>query len=92
MVALKQSAITKLLLRVFIQINEISSSRIKNSLTDILVALGAEDETVKEVGDIYEEEEKKDEEKPERKCEALIVIATLITSSLRSEHIHILHY
>ena len=54
--------------------------RIKNSLSDILVALGAEDKDY-----INEEaaDEKKDKEKTERKCEALIIISSLIISSLR---------
>lgn len=60
-------------------------NQIKNSLTDILIALGAEDEILRKVED-KEEEEKKDKEKPERKCEALIIIASLITSCLRALH------
>lgn len=48
------------------------------------MALGAEDKDIinQEVPG-EEGEEKKDKEKPERKCEALIIISSLITSSLR---------
>lgn len=59
--------------------------QIKNSMSDILIALGAEDENDKEV-DKEDDSEKKDKEKPERKCEALIIIASLITSSIRALH------
>lgn len=51
-------------------------------MSDILIALGAEDEMDKEV-DKEDDSEKKDKEKPDRKCEALIIIASLITSSIR---------
>nr|XP_045600663.1 phosphoinositide 3-kinase regulatory subunit 4-like isoform X2 [Procambarus clarkii] len=60
--------------------------QIKNCLTDILIALGAENEASKNNEDMEEEKEKSDLEKPEKKCEALIIIASLITSSLRALH------
>lgn len=59
--------------------------QIKNSLSDILVALGAEDKSLTNQKDA-EDEEKKDKEKPERNCETLIIISSLITSSLRALH------
>lgn len=63
------------------QIFIVSIFRIKNSLNDILVALGAEDKNF--ISDEATDEEKKDKEKPDRKCEALIIISSLISSSLR---------
>lgn len=68
--------------------------QIKNSMSDILVALGAEDKcnsistianTDKE-GKEERDEEKKDFEKPIKKCESLIIITSLVTSSLRALH------
>ncbi|KAK7077762.1 phosphoinositide-3-kinase, regulatory subunit 4, partial [Halocaridina rubra] len=53
---------------------------IKKSIPDILVALGAEEETF--VIEDKDNSEKKDEEKPIKKCEALIIITSLITSCL----------
>ncbi|MPC17628.1 Phosphoinositide 3-kinase regulatory subunit 4 [Portunus trituberculatus] len=58
--------------------------QIKNSLSDILVALGAEDKDL--INEEAVDEEKKDKEKPDRKCEALIIISSLISSSLRALH------
>lgn len=58
--------------------------QIKNSLSDILVALGAEEKDF--INEEASDEEKKDKEKPDRKCEALIIISSLISSSLRALH------
>ncbi|KAK3857919.1 hypothetical protein Pcinc_035857 [Petrolisthes cinctipes] len=77
---LKQFAITP------IKPHDDKIKQIKDSMADILVAVGAEtEESIKERDkDDDEEEEKKDKEKPDKKCEALIIIASLITSSARA--------
>lgn len=46
------------------------------------MALGAEDKNFSDKKEA-DQEEKKDKEKPDRNCEALIIISSLITSSLR---------
>ena len=48
-------------------------------MTDVLAALGAEDDT----SSTEEESLKKDLVQIQKKCEALIIITSLITSSLR---------
>ncbi|XP_068243849.1 phosphoinositide 3-kinase regulatory subunit 4 isoform X3 [Palaemon carinicauda] len=53
---------------------------IKKSMSDILVALSPE------MDSIIDKAEMKDQDEPGKKCEAMIIITSLITSSLRSLH------